>query len=64
MLFQAAAIARFARGPLAFVAALGALSGQARAQLSDPEVRPTRGPLVTNAVRAGDADATAVELNP
>src|SRR5262245_2377255 len=48
----------------AFVGALGALSGQARAQLSDPEVRPTRGPLITDAVRAGDADATAVELNP
>ena len=36
----------------------------ARAQISDPETRPTRGPLITNAVRAGDADATAVELNP
>ena len=35
-----------------------------RAQLSDPEIRPTRGPLITGAVRAGDADATAVELNP
>ncbi|HXU06513.1 MAG TPA: signal peptide peptidase SppA [Polyangia bacterium] len=32
--------------------------------MSDPEVRPTRGPLITNAIRAGDADATAVELNP
>jgi len=36
----------------------------ARAQLSDPEIRPTRGPLITGAARAGDADATAVELNP
>ena len=36
----------------------------AHAQVSDPEVRPTRGPLITNAARAGDADATAVELNP
>jgi protease-4 len=36
----------------------------ARAQVSDPELRPTRGPLITGAVRAGDADATAVELNP
>jgi protease-4 len=35
-----------------------------RAQASDPELRPTRGPLVTGAARAGDADATAVELNP
>jgi protease-4 len=36
----------------------------ARAQQSDPELRPTRGPLITGAARAGDADATAVELNP
>jgi protease-4 len=36
----------------------------ARAQASDPEVRPTRGPLITDAARAGDADATGVELNP
>jgi protease-4 len=36
----------------------------ARAQASDPELRPTRGPLITGAARAGDADATAVELNP
>ena len=36
----------------------------ARAQVSDPEMRPTRGPLITDAPRAGDADATAVELNP
>jgi protease-4 len=39
-------------------------AGSARAQISDPETRPTRGPLITNSVRAGDADATAVELNP
>jgi protease-4 len=37
---------------------------RARAQVSDPELRPTRGPFITDAVRAGDADATAVELNP
>jgi protease-4 len=36
----------------------------ALAQASDPELRPTRGPLITGAVRSGDADATAVELNP
>ena len=36
----------------------------ARAQASNPELRPTRGPYITGAVRAGDADATAVELNP
>ena len=53
-----------ATSAVALVGAFLALTGQARAQLSDPEVRPTRGPLVTNAVRAGDADATAVELNP
>ena len=29
-----------------------------------PELRPTRGPYITDAARAGDADATAVELNP
>ena len=49
------------------VAVLGAsfaLAGPARAQLSDPETRPTRGPLITDAHRTGDADATAVELNP
>jgi protease-4 len=50
-------------GPLG--AALLALAAvPARAQLSDPELRPTRGPLITDAARAGDADATAVELNP
>src|SRR6185295_13105015 len=53
-----------ATSAVALVGAFLALTGQARAQLSDPEVRPTRGPLVTDAVRAGDADATAVELNP
>jgi protease-4 len=36
----------------------------AHAQASDPEARPTRGPYITGGVRTGDADATAVELNP
>ena len=36
----------------------------ARAQASDPLLRPTRGPYITDAARAGDADATAVQLNP
>src|SRR6188768_1822797 len=45
-------------------ATLVAGAGVARAQVSDPETRPTRGPQITGAVRAGDADATAVELNP
>jgi protease IV len=40
------------------------MSGRARAQLSDPDRRPTRGPLITGAARAGDADATGVQLNP
>jgi protease IV len=43
---------------------VAAAPGAARAQVSDPETRPTRGPQITDAVRAGDADATAVELNP
>lgn len=47
---------------LAGVVFLGA--ARARAQSSDPDLRPTRGPLITGAVRAGDADATALELNP
>jgi hypothetical protein len=49
---------------LALAASLFAVIRPAHAQVSDPEVRPTRGPLITNAARAGDADATAVELNP
>ncbi len=40
------------------------LPSLARAQASDPELRPTRGPAITDGARAGDADATAVELNP
>jgi protease-4 len=36
----------------------------AHAQASDPELRPTRGPYITDGARAGDADATAVQLNP
>src|SRR6476660_10321992 len=49
-------------GVICAVTMLGARP--ARAQASDPETRPTRGPFITNAARAGDADATAVELNP
>jgi len=58
---------RLARAAGMLAAVLGAsfaLVSPARAQLSDPETRPTRGPLITDAHRAGDADATAVELNP
>jgi protease-4 len=36
----------------------------ARAQAVDPEARLTRGPYIANAARAGDADPTAVQLNP
>src|SRR5262245_13682358 len=58
---------RPARAAACLAAGLGVLyvsAGPARAQISDPETRPTRGPLITDAHRAGDADATAVELNP
>src|SRR5436190_5384727 len=48
----------------ALLATVVAAPDAARAQVSDPEIRPTRGPQITDAVRAGDADATAVELNP
>jgi protease-4 len=44
------------------LALLGA--SPARAQSLDPEARPTRGPYIANAARAGDADPTAVQLNP
>jgi protease IV len=36
----------------------------ARAQTADAEARPTRGIHLAGATRAGDADATGVELNP
>jgi len=50
---------------LAAFLALPLLSARpARAQASDPELRPTRGPYITDGARAGDADATAVQLNP
>jgi protease-4 len=65
---SSAASRRPVPGRLVLAASLvaGLASGvrPARAQISDPETRPTRGPLITNGVRAGDADATAVELNP
>jgi protease-4 len=34
------------------------------AQTADPEARPTRGVHLPGAARAGDADATAIQLNP
>ncbi|HVU51035.1 MAG TPA: signal peptide peptidase SppA [Polyangia bacterium] len=52
-------------GSLLAAAVLALLSAApARAQLLDPEARPTRGPYIANAARAGDADPTAVQLNP
>src|SRR5262245_23522680 len=60
---RAPALARWVLAA-SMVGGLLALAGPARGQASDPETRPTRGPLITGAVRAGDADATAVELNP
>jgi protease-4 len=36
----------------------------ARAQVPDPEARPTRGVHVAGATRAGDADATSLSSNP
>jgi protease-4 len=33
-------------------------------QASDPDLRPTRGPFITGATRAGLGDATHTELNP
>ncbi len=46
-------------------AAMALLSpARAAAQASDPDLRPTRGPFVTGAARAGIGDATATELNP
>src|SRR5262245_61845022 len=55
---------RLSAAGVATLATFLAIPGAARAQLSDPETRPTRGPQITGAARAGDADATAVELNP
>ncbi len=50
---------------LAGIVMLGvAARAQAQLESSVPELRPTRGPQITGAVRAGDADATALELNP
>jgi protease IV len=47
-------------------AALGIVLGAspAGAQTADPEARPTRGVHLAGAARAGDGDATAVQLNP
>src|SRR5437762_11439785 len=63
-LAPAARIARVVSLMWAFSGVLFGGTRSARAQVSDPEARPTRGPLITDAARAGDADATAVELNP
>jgi protease-4 len=52
------------RSLLALLALAVCFSAPARAQVSDPELRPTRGPYIIDGARAGDADATAVQLNP
>jgi protease IV len=39
-------------------------AGRASGQASDPDLRPTRGPFITGAARAGTGDATDTELNP
>ncbi len=55
------------RARLSLVAALALpllAARPAHAQASDPELRPTRGPYITDGARAGDADVTAVQLNP
>jgi len=44
--------------------ALTLAAAPARAQTADSEARPTRGVHLAGATRAGDADATGVELNP
>ncbi len=67
-LYSAAAMRpslRVGRAVFAASLALPLLAARpARAQASDPELRPTRGPYITDGARAGDADATAVQLNP
>src|SRR5262249_19664740 len=52
------------RLPTVAALAAGLLAASAARAQTDPELRPTRGPFITDAARAGDADATAVELNP
>ena len=55
-------------GKIAFVACCAALARSALAEpppdVPDAAFRPTRGVFLPEAVRAGGADATAVELNP
>lgn len=60
---------RSSRRPRAGQATLAALlaggvAAPAAAQVSDPEARATRGVHIAGAARAGDADPTAVQLNP
>ena len=47
-----------------FVCILVWPGARAFGQASDPDLRPTRGPFITGATRAGLGDATDTELNP
>jgi protease-4 len=52
--------------PVLVAVLVAGLGGRAHAQLlpDDADARPTRGVFVTGGARTGDADATALELNP
>jgi protease-4 len=50
--------------PVLVLVLVAVLVPTARAQTADPEARPTRGVHLPASGRAGDADATAVQLNP
>jgi protease-4 len=50
--------------PVAVLVLVLVAVSEAVAQTADPEARPTRGVHLPAAARAGDADATAVQLNP
>jgi protease-4 len=49
---------------LALAVAFGARTAAAQIVVGDPEARSTRGVYIAGAARAGDADASAVQLNP
>jgi protease IV len=57
-------ICRFTLSLVALLAVPLLAARPGHAQASDPALRPTRGPYITDGARAGDADATAVQLNP
>jgi protease-4 len=52
-------------GAAVLATAIGLWPGaRAFGQASDPDLRPTRGPFITGATRAGLGDATHTEMNP